>query len=261
MGGDISVDSKLGEGTVFKFDIQTSAVELDELQATEPSRQVVGLEAGQPKYLILVAEDKPENRQLLVELLTSVGFEVREATNGIEAISLGKSWFPHLIWMDMRMPVMDGFETTKQIKATGTQAPVVIALTGNALEEDRIFALSMGCDDFVRKPFRIKDIFEKMTQHLGVRYLYGSPQLYSEGTDNSSILPQQLILQPNELKEALTVMSVDWVEQLHQAATKVNAKQIHELLTQIPGANTHLTSALTHLVNDFCFEEIVTLTQ
>lgn len=261
MDGDITVDSKLGEGTVFKFDIQTTAVELNELQATEPSRQVVGLEAGQPKYRILVAEDKPENRQLLVELLTSVGFEVREATNGQEAITLGKSWSPHLIWMDMRMPVMDGLEATKQIKATGTQAPVVIALTGSAFEEDRIVALSMGCDDFMRKPFQVKDIFEKMTQHLGARYLYGSPQLYREGTDNSLILPQQSLLQPNELKEALSVMSVDWVEQLHQAATQVNARKIHKLLTQIPGANAHLTSALIHLVNNFCFEEIVTLTQ
>ena len=262
MGGDITVDSKLGEGTVFKFDVQTGAVELDELQATEPSQQVVSLEAGQLKYRILVAEDKPENRQLLVELLTSVGFEVREATNGQEAITLGKSWSPHLIWMDMRMPVIDGIEATKQIKATGgTQAPVIIALTGSALEEDRIVALSMGCDDFVRKPFRVKDIFEKMTQHLGVRYLYSLPQLYSKGTDNSSILPQQSLLQPNELKEALSVMSFDWVEQLHQAATQVNARKIHKLLTQIPGANAHLTSALTYLVNNFDFEKIVTLTQ
>ena len=260
MGGDITVDSKLGEGTVFKFDIQTSAVELDELQATEPSQQVVSLEAGQLKYRILVAEDKPENRQLLVELLTSVGFEVREATNGQEAIALEKSWSPHLIWMDMRMPVMDGIEATKQIKATSTQAPVIIALTGSALEEDRIVALSMGCDDFVRKPFQVKDIFENMTQHLGVRYLYSLPQLYSKGTDNSS-LPQQSLLQPNELKEALSVMSVDWVEQLHQAAIQVNVRKIHKLLTQIPGANAHLASALTYVVNNFCFEEIVTLTQ
>lgn len=260
MGGDITVDSKLGEGTVFKFDIQTSAVELDKLQDQEFSRQIVGLEAG-PKYRILVAEDKPENRQLLVELLTSVGFEVREATNGQEAIALGKSWSPHLIWMDMRMPVLDGFKATKQIKATGQNAPVVIGLSGSALEEDCLFALSMGCDDFMQKPFRVKDIFEKMTQHLGVRYLYGSPQSSSKGTGNLSILPQQLPLQPNELKEALSVMSVDWVEQLHQAATQVNARKIHKLLTQIPGANAHLTSALTHLVDNFCFEEIVTLTQ
>lgn len=260
-GGEITVESKLGEGTIFNFDIQTSAVELEELQATEPSQQIVGLEVGQPEYRILVAEDKPKNRQLLVELLTSVGFEVREATNGQEAIALGKSWSPHLIWMDMRMPVIDGFEATKQIKAAGTQAPIVIALTGNAFEEDRIVALAKGCDDFVRKPFREEDIFKKMTQHLGVRYLYGSPQLYSKSIDNSLISLQQLILQPNELKEALTMMPADWVEQLHQAATKVNARQIYKLLTQIPRANAHLANALTHLVNNFCFEEILTLTR
>lgn len=118
---------------------------------------------------------------------------------------------------------------------------------------------SAGCDDFVRKPFRTEVIFEKMALHLGVRYLYGSPQLRSGGAENSS-LPQS-ILQPDELREALSVMPADWVEQLHQAATKVNAKQILKLRAQIPPPNAHLTNSLTHLVNNFYFEEIVKLTQ
>jgi PAS domain S-box-containing protein len=260
MGGAITVDSWLGKGTVFKFDIQTSAIEPDALPAQASSQRVVGLEAGQPKYRILVAEDKPESRQLLVELLTSVGFEVQQATNGQGAIALWQSWSPHLIWMDMRMPVMDGFEATKQIKAAGDQAPVVIALTGSAFEEDRITALSTGCDDFVRKPFRAEMIFEKMAEHLGVRYFYGLPQLRSESAENAS-LPQQPILQPHELREALAGMPAGWVEQLHQAAIRVNAKQILKLIEQIPQANPHLANGLTHLVDNFCFEEIVTLTQ
>lgn len=160
----------------------------------------------------------------------------------------------------MRMPVIDGFEATKQIKAAGSQAPVVIALTGSAFEEDRIAALSTGCDDFVRKPIRAEVVFEKMAEHLGVRYLYGFPQLLSGGAENSS-LPQQSPIQPDELREVLAVMPVDWVEQLHQAATKVNAKQILKLIEQIPQPNVHLVNSLTYLVNNFCFEQIVTLTQ
>lgn len=259
MGGEITVDSRLGEGAVFKFDIQTSVVKQEELQAQESRRRVVSLGAGQPIYRILIAEDKLENRQLLVELLTPIGFEVREALNGQAAIALWQSWSPHLIWMDMRMPGMDGFEATKQIKAAGDRAPVIIALTGSAFEEDRITTLVAGCDDFVRKPFRAEVIFEKMALHVGVRYLYGSPQVRSRGAENA-LLPQQM-LQPDELKNALAVMPADWVEQLHQAATKVNAKQILQMLPQIPKANAHLTNSLTHLVNNFCFEEIVTLTQ
>lgn len=112
----------------------------------------------------------------------------------------------------------------------------------------------------MRKPFRTEVIFEKVALHLGVRYLYGSPQLPSGGTENSS-LPPQSILQPDKLREALSIMPADWVEQLYQAAIKVNAKQILKLRAQIPKVNAHLANSLTHLVNNFCFEEIVKLTQ
>ncbi len=256
MGGEITVESELGSGSVFKFEIQTSTVEAEELQITPPRGQVIGLEAGQPNYRILVVEDKLESRQLMVELLTPVGFEVREATNGLEAIALYKSWSPHLIWMDMRMPVMDGYEATKQIKAN-SQVPVIIALTGSAFEEDRLVALSTGCDDFVRKPFRAEAIFEKMAEQLGVRYLYASSQLPSLSTEASS-LPQPSI---DELREILALMPREWVEKIHQAATKVNSKHIHQLIEQNPQINVSLAHSLRNLVNNFCFEEIVSLTQ
>ncbi len=263
MGGKIEIDSRLGEGTVFKFDIQTTPIEVDEIQTRQPHRQVIGLEIEQPHYRILVAEDKLENRHLLVEILKPVGFEVREASNGQEALSLWQTWAPHLIWMDMQMPVMDGYEATRQIKAAigqsnGSQTTVVIAITGSAFEKDRKAALAAGCDDFVRKPFRAETIFEKMSEHLGVRYLYGSWQLGSN-TDNS--LEPQPQLHPTALREALAVMPLDWVEELHQAAMRVHAKQILKLIAQIPQTNALLANALTHLVNNFCFEEIISLTQ
>jgi PAS domain S-box-containing protein len=201
MGGEIEVESRLREGTIFKFDIQTTPVEEGEIQSRQPHRQVIGLEIEQPHYRILVVEDKLENRRLLVEMLKPVGFEVREASNGQEALSLWQTWAPHLIWMDMQMPVMDGYEATRQIKASvvsqvvsqvGSPTTVVIALTGSAFEKDRKEALAAGCDDFVRKPFRAETIFEKMTEHLGVRYLYGSWQLGNNATDTSPE-PQPLL--------------------------------------------------------------------
>ena len=257
MGGEIAVDSRLGVGTLFRFEIQTSTVKPEELQAQAPSQQVVGLVTGQPSYRILVVEDMPENRQLLVELLAAVGFEVREATNGQEAIALWQSWSPDLIWMDIRMPVLDGFEATKHIKAS-EQAPVIIALTGSAFESDRVAALSTGFDDFVRKPFRADTIFERMAAHLGVRYIYQRQQLPSENRE-PLVTPQQSI--PREdLRQALTMMPIDWVKQLQQAATKVHAKQVYQLIEQIPSSNTALAQGLTQLVDNFCFEEIVALT-
>ena len=98
-----------------------------------------------------------------------------------------------------------------------------------------------------------------MALHLGVRYLYASPQLRNNSGENSLVLPQQQSIPPSEFKKALAVMPVEWIEQLHQAATKVNAKQVLKLIEQIPSSNTPLANALTDLVNNFCFEEIVNL--
>jgi len=139
----------------------------------KPHQLAIGLEPGQPTYRILVVEDKWANRQLLVRLLAPLGFEVQEATNGQEAIALWQDWHPHLIWMDMRMPVMDGYEATREIKArSGDRSPVILALTANAFEEERLVALAIGCDDFIRKPCQEEVILEKMAEYLGVRYIY-----------------------------------------------------------------------------------------
>ena len=139
----------------------------------QPRQRVIGLEPGQPSYRILIVEDRLENRRLLVKLLEPIGFEVREAVNGQEGVEIWEAWDPHLVWMDMRMPVMDGYEATKRIKSTTKgQATVVVALTASVFEEQRTVVLSAGCDDFVRKPFRDKDIFDVLHRHLGVRFLY-----------------------------------------------------------------------------------------
>ncbi|MEH1802747.1 MAG: ATP-binding protein [Nostoc sp.] len=257
MGGDITVNSTVGKGSIFTFDIRTRAVILDTLPTPVLSRQVIGLEKGQPSYRILIVEDKLENRQLLVELLTPIGFEVREAVNGQAAIDLWQSWSPNIIWMDLRMPIMNGFEATKHIKASDAQAPVIIALTGSAFEEDRLTALSVGFDDFVRKPFRTTVIFEKMAEHLGVRYVYADELENQEKafwpSDTSSCTPDLLTIAD------LSVMPSDWIEQLRQAALRINAKEVLILIKQIPEQHDHLIKALTNLVNLFNFEEIIRL--
>lgn len=261
MGGEITVSSQLGKGTIFKFDIQANAVEASELQEEEPINQVIDLEPGQPNYRILVVDDKQENRQLLVELLSSVGFQVREASNGQEAISLWQSWLPDFIWMDLRMPVMDGYQATQQIKSAGDKAPIIIALTGSVFQEERVTALAAGFDDFVRKPFRVREIFAKMSEYLGVRYRYGSPQSSSTATQKPSISLQNSLLNSDEMKNALAAMPIEWVKQLHQAAIEVDAEQILQLLDRIPQPHADLVNSLTHLVDRYCFEEIISLTQ
>ena len=176
MGGEMSVCSAVGQGTNFKFDIKVIAVNADDIESPKPTRNVIALEPNQHPYRILIVDDKPLNRQLLIKLLNPLGFELKEATNGQKAIEIWDSWEPHLIWMDMRMPVMDGYEATQYIKGTiKGQATAIIALTASVLEEERAVILSAGCDAFMRKPFREADIFDAMHKHIGVRYIYEDP--------------------------------------------------------------------------------------
>lgn len=264
MGGKINVSSTVGMGTVFRFTIKTAiAATSISQQATINRPTVVGLAANQPTYRILIVEDKVENRQILRELLIPVGFEVQEAVDGLMAIELWERWRPHLIWMDIRMPVMDGYEATQRIKAAsdaqklagsdGEQypEPIIIAITGSVFEEDRKVALNMGCSDFVRKPFQVEVVFEKMAKFLGVRYRYAE---VAESTEVESIaLPIDKALNADELN----LMPREWLEELHQAASRANTKHLIKLIDQIPPGQANLVAALTHLVNDFGFEEIV----
>ncbi|MBE9129575.1 response regulator, partial [Coleofasciculus sp. LEGE 07081] len=256
MGGDITVSSTVGKGSVFKFDVEVERIGASEIETTQPTYRVIGLEPGQPDYRILVVDDRLESRLLLTKLLTSVGFSVQEAVNGQEAINLWSSWHPHLIWMDMRMPVMDGYEATKRIKAhLKGQATIILALTASAFEEERSIVLSAGCDDFVRKPFREGVIFEKMAQYLGVRYV-------CEDREQPLVVSRQphARTQGGELNTlSLLVMPAGWVDELYRAADAIDNEQMFQLIEQIPAEHTPLAHALTDLVNNFRCDRIIDL--
>ena len=258
LGGDLTVNSKLGQGTTFAFDVHIGPADLTDIEIQQPTRQVIGLAPHQPRYRILIVEDKWENRQLLVKILEPLGLEVREAANGQEGVDLWRTWEPNLIWMDMRMPVMDGYEATRQIKShLRGHATVIIALTASAFEESRSVILAIGCDDFVRKPFREEVIFEKMAQHLGIRYVYENESQKSEVRSQKSEKLERFKLRA----ESLTVMSDEWISDLRQAAIQVDADLIFQLVNQIPPAHTALAQGLTELAHNFCFDEIIDLTQ
>ncbi|MEO1299812.1 MAG: response regulator, partial [Cyanobacteria bacterium J06636_16] len=280
MGGELIAanvaNPASNRGALFTFIIRVQTAEVMAAQTSTTARRVIALAPDQPKYRLLVVEDQAASRQLLVELLTSLGFEVRQAENGEAAIALWQSWHPHLIWMDIRMPVMDGYEATRRIKAgevqkerygvrasthllphSPTPLPKIIALTASAFEEDRTAILTAGCDDFVRKPFQESVIFEKMTQHLGVRYVYAE-----DNQPVSRSRPQLARTVGLKLTaDNLSVMSQEWLTQLHQAAVRVDADIIFQLLEQIPADHAPLAENLSDLTHRFCFDEIVELTQ
>jgi len=256
MGGDVTVSSELGQGSVFKFDIQVGLAEATNAQAERPTRRVIGLEPGQAVYRLLVVDERVEARQLLVELLEPLGFELREAFNGKEAIEMWERWEPHLIWMDMRMPVMDGYEATRRIKATAKgRATVIVALTATAFEEDRERVLSAGCDDFVRKPFREAEIFGILTKHLGVRFVY--EEISPPGAKPAAAAASSMdVLTP----AARTALPAGWVADLQQATVKADLDRILTLIDQIRGENPALADVLADLARDFEYRKILVLT-
>ena len=253
MGGTIIVSSKVNQGTIFKFNIQAQLSEAGRIQDQTTITRVIALEPNQQEYRILIVDDRWENRQLLLKLLNPIGFEVKEASNGQEAIDIWQSWQPHLIWMDMRMPVMNGYEATEKIKShLKGQATIIIALTASTLEEEKAIVLSAGCDDFVRKPFREAIIFEKMAQYIGVSYLYEELR-EAKSTECEEI--EKLTA------EALAIMSDEWLQALSEAAELINNELIAQLLTEIPQENQNLVQAIQKQVDDFDFERIMNLAQ
>lgn len=253
MGGEMTVSSKVGVGTIFKFNIQVSLADAVEVESQKVTKRVIALEPNQPEYRILIVDDKSLNRQLLIKLLNPLGFALKEASNGKEAIAIWNEWEPHLIWMDMRMPVMDGYEATKQIKSTTKgQATAVIALTASVLEEERAVVLSAGCDDFMRKPFREADIFEAMHKHIGVRYIY------------EDIKESEPLKAKENGKEILTAVAfkelpLEWVANLEQAILNIDLNLIAQESDRIRSQNPQLADAIANCIQNFEYDKILNL--
>jgi two-component system cell cycle response regulator DivK len=117
---------------------------------------------------ILVVEDHEENRRIMRDLLTAAGYEMLEALTGEEGIVLAERERPDLILMDIQLPGLDGYETTRRIKAQpALRAIPIIAVTSYALSGDDVKALEAGCDAYVTKPFSPRALLAKMREFLG----------------------------------------------------------------------------------------------
>src|SRR5579859_3982089 len=173
MGGAITVTSQVGKGSVFVIHLPLKEGDAQAVQAKEKLQHVLRLQPGQATCRVLIADDVEDNRQLLAQLLAPVGFEIGLATNGAEAVREFEQWQPHLILMDFRMPVMDGHEAIRRIRAeAGGKALKIIAVTASAMDENRQELLGIGADDFIGKPFQEAELFRKIHSHVGVEYLY-----------------------------------------------------------------------------------------
>ncbi|MCW6051107.1 response regulator [Lyngbya sp. CCAP 1446/10] len=256
MGGDITVNSMIGLGSKFAFDIQISLAAPTDVKMLKPHKKVIGLEPNQPEYRILVVDDRADNCLVIDRLLSPLGLVVREARNGQEAVAIWEDWQPHLIWMDMQMPVMNGYEATTHIKSHPLgKETVIVALTASAFEEDRKTILAAGCNDFMRKPFEAKILFAKIAELLGVRYIYEEPvdtKLENE-SEISGVFSNQSV------ESQLCQMPVEWVEKIYNAAYECCDDKIFSLIEEMPREFASASQYLTNLAHNFLFDDIIEL--
>lgn len=171
MGGDLTVSSDPEQGSVFRLEIPVEEAGALDSGATGQQPRIALLKKGQAIPRVLVVEDGEANRLLLLSLLQQAGFDVRGAANGLEAVEMFQEFHPDFIWMDIRMPVMDGSEATRRIRsAEGGGAVTIVALTASCLADEHKRVLASGFDELVLKPYRMQDIFDVMSRRLGVEY-------------------------------------------------------------------------------------------
>jgi signal transduction histidine kinase/ligand-binding sensor domain-containing protein/CheY-like chemotaxis protein len=248
MGGTISARSALGAGSVFRVELPVEQAEESEVPAANDDRgKVVGLVPGQPEQRILIVEDKRENWLLLQRLLLDAGFQVRVAEDGAQGVEMFRIWQPHLIWMDLRLPVMGGLEATREIRALdGGREVRIVALTASAFTQQREEVMAAGLDDFLRKPYRREEIFDCMARHLGVRYLYKQASRTAPAEPVGAVTP-----------EALAPLSEQLREELANAVVRLDAGPIREVIGRISEQDAQLGAALANCADRLAYTEIL----
>jgi CheY-like chemotaxis protein len=247
MGGDITVTSSPETGSIFRLEIPLERGDAAAVVRRSVSRRVIGIRAGQDVPRILVVDDHAEGRDWLMKLLTSIGFSVRGADDGEAAIRNWEQWNPHLILMDVHMPVMDGIEATRRIKSDPRgKETVIIALTASAPHGDRLAAAQCGVDAFVMKPCREDELLDKMRAFLKIAYRYEETS-EDKGQAVGGTAPPSA--------ERLGPLPRELVEELRNATSSGNKRLLDELILKVPETSA---KALQELADGYEYD---TLTQ
>ncbi len=244
LGGELAAASVVDKGSAFTLRLPVDVAET--MIALPPHRRVVGLAEGQTSRRILVVEDKEDNQLLLTQLLEQVGLETRIAANGQEAVDAFETWHPHFIWMDMRMPVMDGYEATRRIRALpGGLEVKIAALTASAFREDRGDIIAAGCDDVLSKPLDEEQLFAAMERLMGLRYRYAEP----------STVPMAAAVSGADLAR----FPADLREELCRAAGILDEEATQRAIDRIRATDARLAGELEEWVRTYRYDRIVAL--
>lgn len=256
MGGGITVSSLIGKGSKFIFEIKFKEEKSEKIQKKNRNdSKVIGIASGQKIPRIIVVDDLEDSRLLLACLLEIVGFEVRQASNGLETINIWETWRDakgrpaEIIFMDMRMPVMDGIEATRYIKEKEEKKNThIIAVSASAFKEDEKKFLKYGCDEFIKKPYEEVDIFDAISQYTGIQYLYKTEK---ENT------PKQISkeLGPEDFSE----LSLEYLNNLQETLYSLDPERISTLLKEIELEHNPLYQKLAILSEELKFDKILSV--
>jgi two-component system sensor histidine kinase ChiS len=241
MGGDIIVKSKKGEGACFIFDVKADIPE-DALVKNSARKEhiIKGPVPGQKTFRVLIVDDEKNNRLLLKNILEKVGCRTREANTGIAAVKTCMEWSPDIVFMDIRMPEMDGYSTTREIRAqAGKSTPVIIALSASVFEDEREKIQNVGFDDFIRKPYRQEQIAKALEDHLGFQFIYESPRKGKASCEEGNIQKDT-----DWAKERVSGLPSELQSGLQKAVALSDYDQILDLINEIKDHDPELSKTL-----------------
>ncbi len=228
MGGKLTVESRQGHGSTFSFTIPLPALAVDATEPRQPARVITGYHGRRRR--LLVVDDVATNRHVLRELLVPLGFEIIEAASGVEALALMPEFRAELVFLDLRMPGIDGLELARRLRARdgadaapGIVSPKlkIIAMSASVLSFSRADAFAAGCDDFLPKPFREDDLLARLGLALHLEWIGESaaaadgPRPAPRGESNSPFAAASR-LSAEELQDLLAVAQRGEITALRQ---------------------------------------------
>lgn len=245
MGSHIIVSSDTGLGSTFSLSLSLPAASATS-QKPADRRPVLGLEIGIERPRVLVVDDKIDNRELVRQMLEMANIEVQTADDGQQAIAAFVRWQPHFIWMDMRMPVLDGYAATRQIRQLpGGQNVKIVALTASAFEEDIARVLEAGCDNIIRKPVEQEQLLRVMGELLNLPYRYEDDIIV-----DTKVLPVDI---------DLSCLSQEQQNNLKAAADALNLQVLRSIVKELAPQYPNLAQSLESLIASFRFDRISAL--